>query len=213
MRCWRHVLYRMLANGIGARQLATRIALYSEANEARSAEVVPGTPLGSDAPGAPAVEPPMADGQAGAAGGGGVGACVGGVTGAAGFSSAAGVVVNVRTVVLAPASVELTDFGVVETAALDEVAFDEVDGLLDGVDVDGVAVATDVAVNTCADAASEVLDARESANVRPAACGSVGVTDDPAPWTRRTAATSAVATNTAFFNVCTPIQRLHCPPN
>ncbi len=64
----------MLANGIGVRQLATRSALYSDANEARSAEVVPGIPLASDAPGAPSVEPPMAAGQAGVgvgAGGGG----------------------------------------------------------------------------------------------------------------------------------------------
>jgi hypothetical protein len=60
----------MLANGIGVRQLATRSALYSAANELRSADVVPGMPLGSDAPGAPAVEPPMAVGQTGVAGGG-----------------------------------------------------------------------------------------------------------------------------------------------
>ena len=58
----------MLANGIGVRQLATRSALYSDAKAARSAEVVPGMPLGSDAPGAPGVEPPIADGQAGAVG-------------------------------------------------------------------------------------------------------------------------------------------------
>ncbi len=57
--------------------MATRSALYSDAKDARSAEVVPGMPLGSDAPGAPDVEPPMADGHTGAAGGGvGVGSTI-----------------------------------------------------------------------------------------------------------------------------------------
>ena len=58
----------MFANGIGVRQFATRIELYCEANEARSADEVPGMPLASEAPGAPEVEPPIADGHTGAAG-------------------------------------------------------------------------------------------------------------------------------------------------
>ena len=80
----------MLAKGIGCRQFATRIALYCDANEAMSADEVPGIPLASDAPGAPAVDPPIADGHAGAAGGVGVGV---GVGDGAGTVSVAGVVV------------------------------------------------------------------------------------------------------------------------
>ena len=67
----------MFANGIGVRQFATRIELYCEANKARSADEVPGMPLASDAPGAPAVEPPIAAGHTGAAGWVGVGVGVG----------------------------------------------------------------------------------------------------------------------------------------
>ncbi len=64
----------MFANGIGVRQLATRIELYEAANEARSSEVVPGMPLMDEAPGAPAVLPPIAAGQVcTGAGGGGAG--------------------------------------------------------------------------------------------------------------------------------------------
>jgi hypothetical protein len=53
----------MFANEIGARQAAMRSALYSVANELMSAVVVPGMPLASEAPGAPAVEPEIAAGQ------------------------------------------------------------------------------------------------------------------------------------------------------
>jgi len=60
-------------------QFATRIALYSVANELRSAVVVPGTPSASDAPGAPAVDPLIAEGQAGAETGADGGAAVGAV--------------------------------------------------------------------------------------------------------------------------------------
>jgi hypothetical protein len=44
-------------------------------------------------------------------------------------------------------------------------------------------------------------------------CDAAGAPDDPDPWTMITAATTAVAKKMTFFNVCTPIQRLHCPPN
>ncbi|HEX4400960.1 MAG TPA: hypothetical protein VHZ98_06510 [Galbitalea sp.] len=60
--------------------MATRIALYSAAKDARSAEVVPGMPLASDAPGAPGVEPPIADGHTGAAGAGAGAGGAGGAT-------------------------------------------------------------------------------------------------------------------------------------
>src|SRR5690554_4719979 len=54
----------MFDMGTGCRQLATRIALYWLANEARSPEVVPVIiPPPADTPGAPAVEPPMPLGQ------------------------------------------------------------------------------------------------------------------------------------------------------
>jgi hypothetical protein len=53
--------------------------LYSVANELRSAVVVPGTPSASDAPGAPAVDPLIAEGQAGAETGADGGAAVGAV--------------------------------------------------------------------------------------------------------------------------------------
>jgi hypothetical protein len=86
----------MLAKGMGVRQFATRIALYSDANEAISPEVVPGIPLGSDAPGAPAVEPPIAAGQVGVGAGVGVGEGVG-----VAAVKVAGVLVNVCVVPLA----------------------------------------------------------------------------------------------------------------
>lgn len=141
----------MLANGIGARQLATRSALYSVANEAMSALVVPGMPLGSDAPGAPAVEPPMADGHTGAAGattGGGVGA----------ICSVAGVVVKVRVGVDVLASVaptvvvvavdELDDDALVEPLAAEaEVApLDPIEPVLSA--AAGADVATEVGPST-----------------------------------------------------------------
>ena len=102
----------MFAYGIGARQLATRIALYAEAKEARSEEVVPGMPLGSDAPGAPAVEPPMADGQVGVTG------CVGGGVGVS--LIAAGVVVNVRPVTSVLVAVVLNDGPLVVAALVED---------------------------------------------------------------------------------------------
>ncbi|MDQ1547044.1 MAG: hypothetical protein QOH69_1948 [Actinomycetota bacterium] len=93
----------MFAKGIGVRQFATRIALYCEANDARSADEVPGMPLGSDAPGAPAVDPPIAAGHTGAGGGVGVGVGVG-VT-----ETVAGVVENVRPETSALADVAETE--------------------------------------------------------------------------------------------------------
>jgi hypothetical protein len=57
-------------------------------------------------------------------------------------------------------------------------------------------------------AAAEVL----AVKVTPPAGEMAGI-EEPVPWMTMTAATIAVAINTAFFNVCTPIQRLHCPPN
>jgi hypothetical protein len=102
----------MFAYGIGVRQLATRIALYWDAKDARSAEVVPGMPLGSDAPGAPAVEPPMADGHVGAAG------CVGGGVGVS--LIAAGVVVNVRPVTSVLDAVALIDGPLVVAALVED---------------------------------------------------------------------------------------------
>jgi hypothetical protein len=206
----------MLANGMGARQLATRIALYCDANEAMSAEEVPGMPLASAAPGAPAVEPPMADGHTGAAGaGGGVGVELGT------FCSIAGVEETLRTVVVED-TVAVVDFVVVVADSVDGVApvlAEPVPAEPAGAAEPDVPVAAGVAAETevgssASDATvSELSDASELANVRPAAAEMDGVADDPAPWTRRAVATSAVAANTAVFNVCTPIQRLHCPPN
>ena len=110
----------MFAYGIGVRQLATRIALYWDAKDARSAEVVPGMPLGSDAPGAPAVEPPMADGHVGAAG------CVGGGVGVS--LIAAGVVVNVRPATSELVAVALNDGPLVVTALVEALVEDDDEG-------------------------------------------------------------------------------------
>ncbi len=60
----------MLANGTGARQFATRMALYATANDWRSALVVPATPNGEVREGAPAVVPVIAVAHAGVLGAG-----------------------------------------------------------------------------------------------------------------------------------------------
>ncbi|MDQ1547043.1 MAG: hypothetical protein QOH69_1947 [Actinomycetota bacterium] len=63
------------------------------------------------------------------------------------------------------------------------------------------------------DMAPEVLlDATEPATMLALSRDETTVLAGAAPWIRITVATSAVARITAFFNVCTPIQRLHCPP-
>jgi hypothetical protein len=197
----------MLANGIGARQLAMRSALYSVANDAMSAELVPGTPLASDAPGAPAVEPPIAAGQVGV--GGGVVVAVGAV-------NVAGALVNVCVLplasVLAAAKLEPE---LLPPPELDgaEVAVAEVLELVAESFAAESAAVSDLGLRRPVDAALPELAVAELAIVTLLARDSSGVTDDPAPWTMITAATIAVAINTAFFNVCTPIQRLHCPPN
>lgn len=68
----------MLLNGTGGRQLATRMALNCTANDCRSPDVVPATPSADVRLGAPGVEPEIAAGQAGSAGGaGGAGAGAG----------------------------------------------------------------------------------------------------------------------------------------
>jgi hypothetical protein len=73
-----HESYRILPNGTGGRQFATRISLYRAANDARSEDVVPATPPAEVVAGAPPAEPPIAAGQAGGSGaGGGFGAAGG----------------------------------------------------------------------------------------------------------------------------------------
>jgi hypothetical protein len=198
----------MFANGIGCRQLATRIALYAAAKAFRSAVVVPGTPSASDAPGAPAVEPLIALGQVGVAGGGVV------VTGGA---TVAGVVVNewsaiwaavLPTVALALVVVVVVVVGA--AAALDVAADVEALAVDDAARAAGVALPPSIAASSLA-----VLRADGVLATMLAPVLDVGtrVADGSAPAIRITAATTAVARTTAFFNVCTPIQRLHCPPN
>jgi hypothetical protein len=201
----------MLANGTGFRQFATRIALYCEAKEARSADEVPGMPLASDAPGAPAVDPPIAGGHTGAGGGVGVGVDVGVEVGVGVEVTAAGVVVNVR-----PETLALVDVAETEVPCAVEVAAAAV----------AVGVEFDVELGVVATAAGAVLLLRSAASAAELPAGAAepattsalareGTTlpDGPAPWIRITATTTVVARTTAFFNVCTPIQRLHCPPN
>jgi hypothetical protein len=146
----------------------------------------------------------MALGQVGAAGGVGVGVGVGVDVGAT--LTTAGVVVNVRPAVTALALATVAD----------AVCGTEATGELEAVVASGLAaIAAGTALPpSIAESALSALDvvdvlATISALVRVAA----GDTDGPAPWIRITAATTAVARTTAFFNVCTPIQRLHCPPN
>jgi hypothetical protein len=67
-----HESYRMLPNGTGGKQFATRMALNVCAKDCKSAEVVPATPRGDVRLGAPGVEPLIAAGQTGVTGGGGV---------------------------------------------------------------------------------------------------------------------------------------------
>jgi hypothetical protein len=156
----------MLAKGMGVRQLATRIALYAEAKEFRSAVVVPGTPSASLAPGAPEVEPPMAVGHVGAAGAAG------------GAVTVAGVVVNVR-----PA-----------TAVLASVAETETTGAGDGAAAAGAVAVVVVAVVTGATSAGTDVPLRnalnslcvvctdgELATISTLACDGTAVTDGPAP--------------------------------
>ena len=75
-----------------------------------------------------------------------------------------------------------------------------------------VAAGADLPPGSPDNAPDDALDATELATISPPACADVAVTAGAAPWIRITAATTAVARTTAFFNVCTPIQRLHCPP-
>jgi hypothetical protein len=191
----------MLAKGIGCRQLATRIALYCAAKDAMSADEVPGIPLASDAPGAPAVEPPIADGQAGADGGVGVGVGVGATV------TAAGVVVNVRPDTSALAEVAEIEDPCVEVVSVEVV----VAGLAPVAAVEAEAGVT-LPPRNWDKAAEELLGATVLKTMSALACDGATVSDGPAPWISITAATTAVARTTAFFNVCTPIQRLHCPP-
>ena len=73
----------------------------------------------------------------------------------------------------------------------------------------GAVLTPSIADNGVSELVEETAFTTTSAPARDGAA----VTDGPAPWIRITAATTAVARTTAFFNVCTPIQRLHCPPN
>lgn len=191
----------MLAKGIGFRQFATRIALYCDANEARSADEVPGIPLASDAPGAPAVDPPIADGHAG-----GVGVGVG-----VGTVNDAGVVVYTRPETLAAADAAET----VLTGAAAEApeVVEEVDPV--AAFVEPVAAALALPATSSESAAAEAVDAVDAvdeATMSALLRDGATVTAGAAPWIKMTVAITAVARNTAFFNVCTPIQRLHCPP-
>ena len=162
----------MLAYGIGVRQLATRSALYSDAKDARSAEVVPGMPLGSDAPGAPDVEPPMADGHTGAAGGG-VGA---------GSTTTAGVVVYVRvSTSVATLAADDVPRGAAALGVDDDAEDDEDEACDDPVDV---AAWPPVSTAAIANLLSEELDGAEAellaANVTLLA-GEMDGTEDPVP--------------------------------
>ena len=169
----------MLAKGTGCRQFATRRALYCDANEAISADEVPGTPLASTAPGAPAVEPPIAAGHVGVGVGVGVGTEV----------TAAGVVVNVR-----PETLTLVD--VAETEVAWTAVLELVVGLAAAVAV-AVAVAVlddDVAAvvppvdagavltpRSPESASEEPLGALEPATIAPLVRAATVVTDGPAP--------------------------------
>jgi hypothetical protein len=195
----------MLAKGMGARQFATRSALYSAAKELISPDVVPGTPSASDAPGAPAVDPPIAAGQVGV--GVGVGAGAGAV-------KVAGALLKLCSLVLLDAELMPDEEPVADVELL--VAVDGTAAAVEPVAAElvlPVDAATVFAVNRSVETDAGDLSVPELEIVTLAACETSGVPDDPAPWTMITAATSAVATRTAFFNVCTPIQRLHCPPN
>ena len=165
----------MLAKGTGCRQFATRIALYCNANDARSADEVPGMPLASDAPGAPAVEPPIAVGHAGAGGAVGVGVGVGTTV------TTAGVVVNVR-----PRTLALVDVAETEVPCAVEVAAAAV--------VVEVGVEVEVEVGVEATAAGAVLPPRsaesaaelpagaaEPATISALARDGATLTDGPAP--------------------------------
>ena len=150
--------------------MATRIALYCAANEAMSEDVVPGMPLASDAPGAPAVDPPIAAGQVG------VGVGVGVEVGAGTAVTGAGVVVKVRPETVALADV--ADTVVVVGAAVLATAV-------------VVAVVVFVVVETAAgaalpprrlvSAAELALDATVLATISPAARVGETWTDGPAP--------------------------------
>jgi hypothetical protein len=167
----------MLAYGIGVRQLATRIALYSDAKEAMSAEVAPGMPLGSDAPGAPAVDPPIAAGQVGAAG------AVGGGVGVGVSLTATGVLVKVRSVEPELAAVALSDVPL-DVAAPVEDGDDAKDDVDVDVDPDEVAGCAPVSTAAIADLFSTEFDSAgaelAAANVTPVACEMDGI-DDPVP--------------------------------
>jgi hypothetical protein len=217
IRACRQLLYWMFAIGMGARQFATRSELYSVAKALRSAEVVPGIPLGSDAPGAPAVEPPIAAGQVGAAGAAGAATGAVNVVGALTY-----VCVTVVVAELAAALAAVVAVAVTAASALD-VETGAAEAEVDALSADDAEFEADVFATASAAVISfdlrMFLDARllagaatELAKVTPFVCTGSGVEDDPAPWARMTAAITALVTNTAFFNVCTPIQRLHCPP-
>jgi hypothetical protein len=156
----------MFANGIGVKQSETRSELYSAANDARSAEVVPGMPLGSDAPGAPGVEPPIAEGQTGATGGG-VGA---------GSLTTAGVVVYIGPVTVAAAAAVVVDWADgADALALGAAAAEDACVAAD------TAAVTDFAPDTADNPVASLLAATELATVTPPlACDTDG-TDEPVP--------------------------------
>jgi hypothetical protein len=186
----------MFAYGIGCRQFATRIALYFAAKDARSADVVPGIPLASDAPGAPDVDPPIAVGHVGVAGGGG---------------GVGDEVIDAGVVVYVCPAVTLVDFTEVDAAASVCVGVELAESFVTFVETTSAGAAlppsnAETAVKLLPE--TDVL-ATMSALARVGAM----MTDGPPPWIRITAATTAVARTIAFFNVCTPIQRLRCPPN
>ena len=198
----------MLRKGIGERQCATRIELYCVAKAARSSDVVPGIPLASAAPGAPAVEPLMASGHAGAAGAGGAGAAGAGAAGAGAAGAGAAVVgcgelVELRLAPFVPTAVELP-----EGRGTDEPGADCPELFL----ATAAATGPDFSSSRCEVSPPALAAADELATMSLLVAECTELIDGPAHWTKMTAATTAVATNTGFFNVCTPIQRLHCPP-
>ena len=169
----------MLAYGTGVKQLATRIALYWAAKEAMSAEVVPGMPLASDAPGAPAVEPPMAAGQVGVGGGGGGAGGVWVGTGAevtgAGVTGA-GVVVKVR-----PAMPALATFTATAAVCCGAAVVVAVAALVVVVAVVDTAAGVALPPRSWVSAAELLLGTSELATISRAARFGEVWTDGPAP--------------------------------
>ena len=111
---------------------------------------------------------------------------------------------------------EVTSLALAAVAVADVVCGADAADELELVVVAGFAATSAGAVfaPSMADNALSVLGlVDELATISALARDEIEDTDGPAPWIRITAATTAVARTTAFFNVCTPIQRLHCPPN